>query len=157
ATRPSSMSAMPANTISHAARMKSPFAADTIAQIPKNRFPIVSALGTMMTALWSRVFTMPVLPARPAGGRACRAGTVGRPVSFWRSSRIGGRELLDMPAGQPPEHVTVPFGGRAHDRRRQVRRRRRLVPLTTRRQVVPEIAHRLLVERRLAPARRVAL
>ena len=51
ATRPSSMSRMPANTMNQPAHRKLPLKAETIAQNPKNRLPSVNALG-MTTTTW---------------------------------------------------------------------------------------------------------
>ena len=49
ATRPSSMSRMPANTMNQPAQRKLPLKAETIAQNPKNRLPRVKALGMTTT------------------------------------------------------------------------------------------------------------
>ena len=49
ATRPSSMSRMPENTMNQPAQRKLPLKAETIAQNPKNRLPSVNALGITTT------------------------------------------------------------------------------------------------------------
>src|SRR5690606_24450348 len=76
-----------------------------------------------------------------------------------RRGRCGPRivcwELVEREAGEAAEDVAVAGRRRSDDLRRQVRRRRFLVPLARGDEAVQEVPHGLLVQRGLAAADRV--
>src|SRR5690625_75604 len=132
ATLPSSISASPARTINQAATSKWPRVAETIAQIPKKRFPSVRALGTMITP-------------------RCRRLAIGSaPVPV-------GLPLIEGHTDEPLEELEVPFRGREHDLLWQFRPRLRLGPEAALGESLKMIADRLLVEGGLRTTGRIPL